>query len=313
MRRAERYLQVALEEAAEHGFQQEEAASYLALGKVCIAVPRRLEARAYLEQAKDLADLLGDEDLALASLEALGQLAHEEGDAPEAARLYQLTLDRAGESSEVAVRALLGLANHALRLDQLDEATATLERALVQAERLGDRILLGRAVNNLGITHHTRGEYPQALECFERALRIREGIGYLIGTIVNHHNIGDSWLRMDDLARAHGAFLESMKLAQDANWQPGVTMNALFLGYLDAERGDLEGLQRLEEAIRAARHGRNLSLVASGLWLQARWAARQGQQDTATAAFDQAIQTARDGGDSGLVRELLAERAKELA
>lgn len=312
MRNAERYLQVALEESAEHGFQHEEAATCLGLGKVCMAVPRRLEARAYLEQARDLADMLGDDDLALASLEALGQLAHEEGDAPEAARLYALTLERAGPGSEVAVRALLGLANHALRLDALDEAASQLERARELAEVLGDRILLGRAVNNLGIIHHTRAEYPEALSCFERALSIRKGIGYLVGTIVNHHNIGDTWLRMGDLARAHGAFSESMALAQDSDWEPGVTMNALFLGYLDAERGDLEGLERLARAIRTARRSRDPSLVAIGQWLQARWAAQHEGEEQARAAFTLAIQTAEDAGDVGLVREIQAERDKEL-
>ncbi len=312
IRRAERYLQVALEESSEHGFQQEEAATCLALGKVCMAVPRRLEARAYLEQSRDLADLLGDEDLALASLESLGQLALDEGDADEAEELYQRALERAGERSEVAVRCLLGLANRAIRTDDLDAATTWLERAQALAEHLGDRILLGRAVNNLGIIQHTRGAYAEALAYFQRALQIREGIGYRVGTIVNHHNIGDSCLRLGEPARAYAAFSESMRLALDSDWRPGVTMNALFLGYLDAERGDETGLERLADAIRDARRTRDLSLVATGQWLQARWLARRGRCEEAQATFTLAIDTAARSGDSGLERELEAERRKEL-
>ncbi len=312
IRRAERYLQVALEESSEHGFQQEEAATCLALGKVCMAVPRRLEARAYLDQARELAELLGDEDLALASIEALGQLALDEGDAEEAHELYQRALERAGERSELGIRALLGLANRSLRLDDLSAASAYLERAEGLAEQLGYRILQGRAVNNLGIIMHSQGDYAGALVQFQRALEIREGIGYRVGTIVNHHNIGDSHLRLEEPARAYASFSESMRLALDSDWVPGVTMNALFLGYLDAERGDESGLERLAEAIRTARRTRDLSLAATGQWLQARWYARHGQRDEAEAAFARAIDTAAQAGDSGLERELIAERSKEL-
>ena len=312
IRRAERYLQVALEESSEHAFQHEEAATCLALGKVCMAVPRRLEARAYLEQARELADLLGDEDLALTSLEALGQLALDEGDADEAGTLYQRALERAGERSEVGVRCLLGLANRAIREDRLERAASILERAERLATDLGDRILQGRAVNNLGIIQHSRGEYAMALVHFRRALSIREGIGYRVGTIVNHHNIGDSHLRLGEPALAYTAFSESMRLALDSDWRPGITMNALFLGYLDAERGDETGMDRVADAIRAARRTRDLSLVATGQWLQARWLARQGRSEEAEAAFTIAIDTAGRSGDSGLERELQAERGKEL-
>jgi serine/threonine protein kinase/tetratricopeptide (TPR) repeat protein len=312
IRRAERYLQVALEEASEHGFQQEEGATCLALGKVCMAVPRRLEARAYLDQARELADLLGDEDLAIASLESLGRLALDEGDAAESQLLYSQALARAGSGSSMAVRALLGLANLAIRDDRLDDAEGHLERARVLAEKLGDRILLGRSVNNLGIILHTRGDYAGALERFQQALTIRQGVGYRVGTVVNHHNIGDSHLRLGQSAHAYAAFQMSLQLALDSDWRPGVTMNTLFLGYLDAERGDESGLERLADAIRAARRTRDLSLVATGQWLQARWLARAGKRDQAHEAFSQAIDTAHRAGDSGLERELMAERNKEL-
>ncbi len=312
LRRAERYLQIALEESSEHGFQQEEAATCLGLGRVCMAVPRRLEARAYLEQARELADLLGDEQLALDSLESLGQLALDEGDVDEAGELYQRALERAGERSEVGVRALLGLANRALRQDRMTDAARILDRAQRHAEELGDRILQGRAVNNLGIIQHSRGEYAMALVHFRRALEIRQGIGYRVGTVVNHHNIGDSHLRLGEPARAYAAFSESMRLALDSDWKPGITMNTLFLGYLDAERGDASGLERLSDAIRDARRSGDLALVATGQWLQARWLARQDQPERAREAFAKALETAVRSGDSGLERELLAERVKEL-
>ncbi|MFH1466355.1 MAG: protein kinase [Pseudomonadota bacterium] len=306
LKRAERYLQVALDDASEHGFQQEEAATCLALGRVCMAVPRRLEARAYLEQARDQADLLGDDDLALASLEALGRLAQEEGDDAEAEQLYHRTLARAGACSKVGVRACLGLATLLLRRDDQESALGFLARAQGMAEQLQDRILLGRALNNLGIVHHARGEFSAALASFRRAIQVREGIGYVVGTIVNHHNVGDTLLRLGDLAQAWIAFSESLRLAMEADWRPGIVMNTVYLGYLEAVQGDEAGQERMERALRQARSARDWALVANGLGLRARLAMTRGDREACSAAMDEALAAADAAGDLGLRRELEA-------
>ncbi len=312
LRRAERYLQVALEEASEHGFQQEEAATCLALGKLCVDLSRWLEARAYLEQAREQADLLGDDDLALASLEAQGKLAMAEGEDEQAEQLYLSTLQRAGPTSAVAVRALLGLASHHIRRDELDEALQHLDDARERAESSGDRINLGRALNNVGIVHHARREWRLALDSFRRSLAIREGIGYRVGVIVNLHNIGDTHFRTGDTAQAYAAFAESQRLARDSGWKPGVTMNSVFLGYLDALKGQPQGLERLRRATHEARSAGDLPMLATGHWLLGRWHARQGDMAQAREAFDHAVHAAGDSGDSGLLREIRAARRREL-
>jgi tetratricopeptide (TPR) repeat protein len=277
-----------------------------------MSVPRRLEARAYLEQARDMAERLGDEDLALAALETLGQLSGEEGDDAEAERLYRRTLERADPDSKVAVRACLGFATLLLRRDEPQAALDQLERAQRGAVRAQDRILLGRVLNNLGLVHHARRDYEAALHCFGQALRVREGIGYRWGTIVNHHNIGETWLHLGDLAQAHAAFSESLRLARELEWLPGITMNALYLGYLDAQRGDERGGARLDEALQRARASRDWALVADGLGLRARLALARGDRTAADQAWGEAIACAQRAGDIGQERELSSERAAAL-
>jgi serine/threonine protein kinase/tetratricopeptide (TPR) repeat protein len=313
LKRAERYLQVALDDASEHAFQHEEARTCLALGRVCMALPRRLEARAYLEQARDQADLLGDDDLALDSLDSLGRLALEEGDDTGAERLYRRTLERAGPTSRVAVRVCLGLATVMLRRDDQEAALGFLAQAQRMAEELNDRILQGRALNNLGIVHHARGDYEAALASFRRAIQVREGIGYVVGTIVNHHNVGDTLLHMGELGQAWDAFTESHRLATEADWGPGILMNSVYLGYLEAVQGASGGEQRLERALREARAARDWTLVANGLGLRARLALACGDRDASAAAFEEALAAADQAGDLGLRRELEAARRELLS
>ncbi len=70
-------------------------------------------------------------------------------------------------------------AAHMLGILEAPELTWNL-RALQVAETSSDplaRRWLATLYNNIGWTHHERGEYAQALELFERALRLREAQG----------------------------------------------------------------------------------------------------------------------------------------
>jgi tetratricopeptide (TPR) repeat protein len=100
----------------------------------------------------------------------------------------------------------------------------------VQTEAL--RILLGRILNNIGIAHLNEGRNNEALDEFRRALSVRQGLGYRVGEVVNLHNMGDTWLRIGDVARAYASFEQSRELARDCGWERGTVMNDVFLAYL---------------------------------------------------------------------------------
>ncbi len=304
LRRGERSLQVALDLAAEHGLHSEEAATCLALGRLCLSSGRRIEALAYLEQGRGLAEATKDEDLATDSLESLGQLAQEEGRDQEARGFFRAVLERAPESSSVAMRARLGLANHCIRKDELDRALHHLDMVDKAADEAGDRILQGRALNNIGFVHHSRGQYRQALARFKQALQLREGIGYRMGAIINLHNIGDAHFCLGEHPQAYEAFSKSARWAHAAGWRRGITMNQMFLAYLDAKRGDKQASERLIDATQRARRGAEGDLQATGLWLQALLQWQMGDRITAKELVARAVDVARKAGDTSLARRL---------
>ncbi|MDP2311685.1 MAG: protein kinase [Pseudomonadota bacterium] len=300
--RAENLLHVALDIVSDAGPADYEARALLALGQIQAASGKSMMARAHLDAALGLVRRLRDVAGQVQCLEALGALALDEGRAEEGRALYEEGLRVAGDDRGLAARMLLGLASHALRRDDNVGALSLLRQALPYAESNGDRILLGRIVNNIGIAHFNEGRYHEALDEFRRALQVRQGLGYRFGEVVNLHNIGDAWVRIGDLARAYASFEQSRELARECGWERGMVMNDVFLAYLRGVRGD-DVTEAMEKAgAWAARLGDREMAV------QARWLLARLLLSKRDPAGDRLLRTveseAREAGLVGILKEM---------
>lgn len=300
--RAENLLHIALDLVSDAGPADYEARALIALGKIQAASGKSMMARAHLDAALSLVRRLRDVPGQVQCLEAVGGLALEEGRVEEGRAHYEEGLRVAGDDRGLAARMLLGLASHQLRRDDSPGALELLRQALPYAERAGDRILLGRIVNNIGIAHFNEGRYHDALEEFRRALHVRQGLGYRFGEVVNLHNIGDAWVRIGDLARAYASFEQSRELARECGWERGMVMNDAFLAYLRGVRGEdvTEALEKTSAW--AARLGDREMAV------QARWLLARLLRTRKDPAADRLLRTveveAREAGLVGILKEM---------
>jgi class 3 adenylate cyclase/tetratricopeptide (TPR) repeat protein len=300
--RAENLLHVALDLVADAGPADYEARALLALGQIQAASGKSMMARAHLDAALGLVRRLKDVAGQVQCLEALGGLALEEGRIEEGRVHYEEGLRVAGEDRVLAARMLLGLASHALRRDDNPNALALLRQALPYAESTGDRILLGRIVNNIGIAHFNEGRYHDALEEFRRALQVRQGLGYRFGEVVNLHNIGDAWVRIGDIARAYASFEQSRELARESGWERGMVMNDVFLAYLRGLRGE-DVTDALEKAGAAAARLGDREMTVQARWLLARLL--QDRRDPNADRMLRAVESeAREAGLVGILKEM---------
>jgi tetratricopeptide (TPR) repeat protein len=300
--RAENLLHVALDLVADAGPADYEARALLALGQIQAASGKSMMARAHLDAALGLVRRLRDVAGQVQCLEALGGLALEEGRIEEGRVHYEEGLRVAGEDTGLAARMLLGLASHALRRDDNPNALALLRQALPYAESTGDRILLGRIVNNIGIAHFNEGRYHDALEEFRRALQVRQGLGYRFGEVVNLHNIGDAWVRIGDIARAYASFEQSRELARESGWERGMVMNDVFLAYLRGLRGE-DVTDALEKAGAAAARLGDREMTVQARWLLARLL--QDRRDPNADRMLRAVESeAREAGLVGILKEM---------
>ncbi len=310
VRDAERHLEVALELASEEARMDLEIDCYLSLGRLLRQGGHAMRAVANLEEGLALSRALADTRRQVALLDELGNIASDEGRMMDADALYEEALALAGEDSRLEATALVGLARRAIRHAEGDRAGDLLERAMLLAEALEDRILVGRIRNNLGALAFFCEDYALALEHFEAAWALRRDTGYRPGLVVNAYNVGSARWRLGEPARAALAFQESRSVAASGGLARGVAMNDAMLAMLDFERdGDPTALDRLRSARAASERLGDGETAAFGLWLEGRVLAGQGDPVQATVVLQSALQAARGYDAPWLVRDVERELA----
>ena len=306
-KRAERALQVALDISGDAGLPWIEVRAHLELGRLFLTRGRMTLAEAHIGQARSLARIEGDPELAMETLEAAAHLAYEQGLNERAEALWQEALGHARGDPAATARCRLGMASRRIREGDLAAASDLLDEALDSARRSEDRILVGRVLNNMGLLHYWSGHFDAALAAFRDALQVREGIGYTAGVVINHHNIGDVHFSRGDLARAWVAFARSRELAREMGWQRGMVLNEVYLGSIDAVReGFQAGLDRILAARDAARELGDVEIAANGALLAARLLRDKGRSDEAGALLDEARAEATEYGLTTLLASMEA-------
>ena len=219
------------------------AESLVQLGKIAGELGRSEQSGEYLQRAQDIAQDLDDPDLMSDADEELAQWALAEGDFELARKSLNRALKTARERDDKGrIAGILGsLGSYYMRSGDYELSERHLSKAYSLAAQTEDKILQGKLLNNLGVTYIHMDRFEDALTCYRDACEIRKGIEYRRGVIVNLHNIGDVYFRMGDYARAYQYFQESLDAAQANEWAGGRAMNLVYLGYLRALRGELEG------------------------------------------------------------------------
>lgn len=295
--RAERSLQISLDISSDSGLPWIEIRAHLELGRLYLTRGKVNLADAHIGQARSLAAFEDDTELLRETLETAAYLAYERGENEIAAQRWQEALAHAGEDRGAIARCKLGMASRQIRDGELDAAAELLDKALKNARLSGDRILMGRVLNNLGLLHYWGGRFDEALDAFRDALQVREGIGYSAGLVINHHNIGDVHFSRGDLSRAWVAFSRSREIAAEMGWRRGVALNDVYLGYIEATRRDVgEGLTRIQAAIQAALELGDAEVAANGGLIAARLLHHEGRDAEARQMLDEARAQAETAG-----------------
>ncbi len=288
-RRAERSLQLALDISGDAGLPWIEVRTHLALSKINDAKGNADLAEAHCSQARSLARLEADPELQTQALEVAAGLAYGKGHNDAAEDLWNEALQLAGDNSSTSARCHIGMASRRIREGEFTSASALLEKALAAARASGDRILVGRVLNNMGLMHYWSGRYDEALSAFRSALSVREGIGYSLGVVINHHNIGDVHYSRGDLPRAWVAFSRSHELAEKMGWKRGILLNNIYLGAITAARDGIdEGLPMIVEARDTALALGDVENAANAGYLAAKTLFEDGQASSAFEFLDDA-------------------------
>jgi len=242
-------------------------------------LPKAQRQRAHAEALRWLEDTLGErtEDV----IDILGEHARAAGDEERAARY----LHRA--------------ANKARRLYANEDALRLFDQAIEAATRASlPPAELAKLSRDQGEVHQLRGNYPEALAAFTKALILARAAGdpKLEGQL--EQRVGFIHHRELRLPEAEEHFAKAVLLARDTGDRRTLGLSLLDLANVGWDRGEavLED-PRLPEGIALLRQAGDLSGVARGLNLLAmgHFSAANGKE--AIAAVEEALAAARAAGD----------------
>jgi predicted ATPase/DNA-binding NarL/FixJ family response regulator len=233
-------------------------ASLVALGWLTLRVGRLAEARAALEEGRDLLarhasppppGLATDPDLGLAVLALV------DGDYAAAARLGEAARQRSVEQRHDGNRpyAWYAIANAAFAEGRYDAAHRAARQAHAAAEIAGNRWFSAYCLNDLGRIAAALGELDEARRHFAASYTLREEMAHREGMAVALAQLGRVAALQGEGAEARQLLERALALYDDLGDRGGLAATLHALGDAALEAGDLaSGRQALAQALQLA-------------------------------------------------------------
>jgi predicted ATPase len=223
---------------------------------------------------------LGDKWGVAATLNGLGDMAHQQGNYQEATARYQEALVLFKEiGNEQAVSYVLNnLGNVARDQGDYERASEIHEEALALFRNLGDKRALATSLFNLGEVAQYKGDYARAAELQNESLALKREVGDKRGIMFSLANLGDIARGQGDYKRAARFYEESLALCREIGDKRGVAFCLEGLAEVACTQNAFERAAQLFGAAEALREaiGAPLPIVERADYERWREAARAG-------------------------------------
>ncbi len=160
-----------------------------------------------------------------ATLNGLGDMAHQQANYNEATTRYQeaLVLFKEIGNQQAVSYVLNNLGNVARDQGDYERASEIHEEALAIFRNLGDKRALATSLFNLGEVAQYKGDYERAAELQNESLVLKREVGDKRGIMFSLANLGDIARGQEDYSRAAKLYEESLALCREIGDKRGVT------------------------------------------------------------------------------------------
>jgi CHAT domain-containing protein/uncharacterized protein HemY len=220
-------------------------------------------------------------------------------------RLTLLENERELVNAEL-IRALRTRIDSSVRKRELTPALVAVDLIQLIAQRIGDESALAHAINIKGVIHHTRGEYPQAVEMFQKHLSLSVIANDKAMTARTLHNIGTVKRFQADYPGALEWLQRSLEIAEklDDKRILGAVLNSI--GVVHREQGNyaksLAVLERSLPLSEAVKDVANTSQILNNIGIIH---GAQGNHRQALEYFQRALKLGQESGDKTMIANAL--------
>ncbi len=244
------------------------------------------QALEFFQQAVTLAS--NDEEKADA-LGMVGRCYGTMGDFGAAETTLTEAMRLAANRPAALARARLQLGTVRWQQGQLDAAKQFLSQAAAELRRLGgDQTTRLRALGNLGLVLHARGEYQEAIATLKTALEVAESMGNWFSVTIQLNNMGEAYQDLGDLHKARELHERALNVAREHALGEGAQIDILRnLGM------DLLGLGEVERGLQVIQQSLDMARTYHRLEIELQCLASLGEAHLACGKCDEAEQVAR--------------------
>jgi len=230
------------------------AGAYNNFGIVLQNAGRLEKAKDYFDNSLKLFEELGDQLNVISVLNNLGNVFFALNDYSKAADYHKRGLDLSRKINDIDLEAhcLLNLSNDLLRLGRMEESMSNYEAALQIARSLDSPELTWKSFAGMAENHKIRGEYEQAVQLNDTALKFLDGI---------RNTIKDDKLKVSFMAAERYAFEDIINMLADLHFKyPDKGYDLQSFRYAEESKARAF-LDLLTESVANVKEGANVDLL----------------------------------------------------
>jgi class 3 adenylate cyclase/Tfp pilus assembly protein PilF len=112
------------------------------------------------------------------------------------------------------------------------------QRSLKINEELGDKKGIATSLSNMGTISNQKGDYPKALDYRQRSLKINEELGDKNGIASSLNNMGVIYSKQGDYSKALDYYQRSLKMREEMGDKNGIAASLNNIGIIYKDLGD---------------------------------------------------------------------------
>lgn len=307
--------------ATERDNRHQQAHFQHALGKLMSRKGLYEPALAFLQDAREAYEAVGDQGGVANCIGTVGIVHWQKDDYDQALACYRQALDiETARDNKQGIAVWTGnVASVYEQKGDYQQALAYSERSLQLRRELGMQLIVGIETGNMGSTYYAMGLYLKALDHHREALRIRHELGDKPGVATVLGYVGRDYAGLGDGGTALACFHAALKISLELGNLEGIALNLGRIGeHFAAEDDHQQALAYLDRAVTFFRRlgapyylSKRLTSSASSLFALCRYDAAQNLNDEALALAVEEDQTVQFAAQLLALRLRLALRQLE--